>query len=377
LIEQLRRNIHFGEKGHSAIVDKTGRVIAHPNPEWMKEMRDLSKLNIVQKMMAGETGVTEFYSPFVKQQMVAGYTSVPGIGWGIMVPQPKPEVERQVNALLHTQFTWGAIGLVFAFLMAIPLARWITRPINRLAQAADELVANNFDGEIPPQLEHAPKEINQLDIGFRKVVSGLQRSRAEVNDLNKTLQVKIDAATKKLRDANTRLENLAKSDYLTELANRRHFEKTLNELLSKRDELSEPLCIMLIDIDNFKDINDKYGHAAGDAVLVQIAPILEMNMRPTDLVARYGGDEFVIQMSCSAEVGLTRAREIRDYLQKYEFEWQGNKISTTVSIGLLYPDLQSQLSKNIIDIETLLQKADLAMYDAKKRGRNTVVQISY
>ena len=378
VIEQLRRNIHFGEKGHSAIVDKSGHVIAHPNPAWMKEMRDLSNLSIVKKMMAGETGVTEFYSPFVKQQMVAGYTSVPGIGWGIMVPQPKKEVERQVNALLHTQFTWGAIGLIFAFLFAIPLARWITRPINRLAKAADELEVNNFYGEIPAISDHVPKEIRQLDTGFRKVVSGLQRSRSEVNELNKTLQVKIEAATKKLRDANTRLEYLAKSDYLTELANRRHFEKTLNELLSRRDELSEPLCIMLIDIDNFKDINDKYGHAAGDAVLIQIAPILEMNMRPSDLVARYGGDEFVIQMSCSADVGLTRAREIRDYLQNYKFDWQSHKISTTVSIGLLYPELKdSPISNNVIDIETLLHKADTAMYDAKKQGRNTVVQISY
>jgi len=377
LIEKLRKNIHFGEKGHSAIVDKTGHVIAHPNPEWMKEIKDLSHLPVVQLMMEGKTGVTEFFSPFVKQQMVAGYTAVPGIGWGIMVPQPKKEVEAQVNRLLRSQFTWGIIGLVLALILAIPLARWITRPINRLAKAADQLEANSFYGDIPAISQHVPKEISQLDKGFRKVVSGLQHSRAEVYELNQSLQLKIEAATKKLREANSRLEHLAKSDYLTELANRRHFEKTLNQLLAQQNELSEPICIMLIDIDNFKEINDKYGHAAGDAVLVQIAPILKMNMRPNDLVARYGGDEFVIQMNCAAEIGLTRAREIRTYLQNYEFDWQGHKIKTTVSIGLLHPDKHEHLTPAQYDIETLLQKADAAMYDAKKKGRNTVVQISY
>ncbi|WP_455206476.1 sensor domain-containing diguanylate cyclase [Kaarinaea lacus] len=377
LIEQLRKNIHFGEKGHSAIVDKTGHVIAHPNPQWMEEIKDLSDLSVVQLMMDGKTGVTEFYSPFVKQQMVAGYTAVPRIGWGIMVPQPKREVEAQVNALLRSQFAWGIIGLVLALLLAIPLARWITVPINRLAKAADELEANEFYGDIPAISEYAPKEISQLDQGFRKVVSGLQYARAQVSELNQSLQLKIEAATKKLRDANSRLEHLAKSDHLTELANRRHFEKTLNQLLSQLDELSEPICIMLIDIDNFKDINDRYGHAAGDAVLVQIAPILKMNMRPNDLVARYGGDEFVIQMNCAAEIGFSRAREIRTYLQNYDFEWQGHKIKTTVSIGLLHPEKHNGTTPVQYDIETLLQKADAAMYHAKKKGRNTVVQISY
>lgn len=377
LIEAIRKSIQFGEQGHSAFVDNFGKVIAHPNPEWMKEIKDLSHLSIVKLMMEGKTGVTEFYSPFVKEQMVAGYASVPEIGWGIMVPQPKKEIEEQVYTLIRSQFAWGGIGLILAVLLAVPLAHWITRPINRLASATDDLEDNDYNGSIPPISEYVPREVNKLDHGFRKVISGLQQSREEVNELNQSLQIKIEQATQKLREANSRLEHLAKSDHLTELANRRHFEKTLNDLLNREDDAQEPLCLMLIDIDNFKDINDKYGHAAGDAVLIQIAPILKMNMRPNDLVARYGGDEFVIQMNCASEVGMTRAREIRNYLQNYEFEWQGTKIKTTVSIGLLHPDSKNAGEVKKYDIETLLQKADVAMYNAKKKGRNTVVQITY
>jgi len=377
LIEKIRRNIHFGEKGHSAIVDKAGHVIAHPNPGWMQQIRDLSHLSVVQSMMAGKTGVTEFYSPFVKQQMVAGYTAVPEIGWGVMVPQPKSEIEQQVNAMLASQYAWGVIGLVLAILLAIPLARWITQPINRLAKAADYLEQNNFNGELPVISSYAPKEVTQLDKGLRKVISGLQQSREEVNVLNASLKKSIYAATKQLREANSRLEDLAKRDYLTELANRRYFEKSLSRLLSEQSKRRDPICIMLIDIDNFKEINDRYGHAAGDAVLIQIAPILKLNMRTSDIVARYGGDEFVIQMNCDTEVGINRAREIRTYLENYQFSWQDNDITATVSIGLLHPanNLDSDISKH--NIETLLQKADAAMYDAKRQGRNTVVHIGY
>jgi len=377
LIEKIRRNIHFGEKGHSAIVDKTGHVIAHPNPEWMQEIRDLSHLSVIQSMMAGETGVTEFYSPFVKQHMVAGYTAVPDIGWGIMVPQPRREIEQQVNALLASQYAWGGIGFVLAILLAIPLARWITQPINRLAKATASLVDNNFKGELPAISRYAPKEISQLDRGLRNVISGLQQSREEVGTLNTSLKKSIDAATKQLRDANARLEDLAKRDYLTELANRRYFEKSLSKLLNEQHNRRNPICIMLIDIDNFKEINDRYGHAAGDAVLIQIAPILKLNMRTNDIVARYGGDEFVIQMSCETEVGISRAREIRTYLENYQFSWQGNDIPATVSIGLLHPENHHDSDISHHNIESLLQKADTAMYDAKRLGRNTVVHIGY
>ena len=124
-IEKLRQGIRFGEAGHSAIVDNLGHVIAHPNPDWMMHsIKDLSNLDIVKKMMAGQTGVTEFFSPFVKQTMIAGFTAVPQLGWGIMVPQPKAEVDAQVRKIVFAQFSWGLVGLVFALITAHFLGRW-------------------------------------------------------------------------------------------------------------------------------------------------------------------------------------------------------------------------------------------------------------
>ncbi len=106
-IEALRRSIHFGKEGHAAIVDQLGQVIAHPNPDWMQGyVKNLSGLSIVKKMMAGGTGVTEFYSPFKQTEMVAGYTTIAKLGWGVMVPQPKVEITAQIDRMRASQLQW-------------------------------------------------------------------------------------------------------------------------------------------------------------------------------------------------------------------------------------------------------------------------------
>ncbi len=369
LIEKLRRNIHFGERGHSAIVDQHGHVIAHPNPDWMKQMRDLSHLSVVKDMMAGKTGVTEFYSPFVKQNMVAGYTSVPDIGWGIMVPQPKSEVARQVYALLYPQLAWGLLGVLLAIAVGIALTRWITRPLNTLAKYANALAGNDFEGRVPSAAPDAPEEIRQLNYVLSEVITGLQASREEFDNLNRSLHHRVEEATRELSDANIELAQLASCDHLTELANRRHFEHRLTESLGQISGEDQQLCLLLIDVDHFKSINDTHGHAAGDAVLAQIAKILRQSTRQEDLVARYGGDEFMIKMQASREVSRRRAEQILSRIESTPFVWKGHPIKVTLSMGLYcYPG--SELSH-----DELLIKVDKAMYAAKQRGRNRVIEL--
>jgi diguanylate cyclase (GGDEF)-like protein len=370
LIEKLRRNIRFGKRGHSAIVDQYGHVIAHPNPQWMLHMRDLSKWPIVKDMMAGKTGVTEFYSPFVKQEMVAGYAAVPGIGWGVMVPQPKSEVEARVHGLLYAQFGWGLFGLGLALALAVGLTRWIAAPLNRLAGAALELMRNGFHGTLPAASDRAPREVRQLSRAFDDLVGGLQESRSRFDQLNRSLQQRVDEATNELRQANVQLERLARQDHLTRLANRRYFEDRLAKSLKQRRVDDACLCLVLIDIDNFKQINDEFGHAAGDALLVQLSTLLLETTRQADLVARYGGDEFVVNMQCDREIGHQRAADILAAIEQHEFRWGGNQLQVTVSIGLLCHSM-----REIVDSETLLMQVDKALYRAKDEGRNRMVEV--
>ena len=205
ILDELRKGIEFGKDGHSVIVDATGRVISHPNSEWMASIQNISDGKIVQAMMAGETGVTEFYSSWRQEQMVAGYTSIPGIRWGIMVPQPRKEVEAQVYSLLYTQFTWALAGLVLAILLATLLARWITSSMQSLVKAANTLAQNNYQGELPGLNPRAPNEVQQLDNALRHLINGLLTSREEVNDLNKSLQQRIEDAIAQLKITNNQL----------------------------------------------------------------------------------------------------------------------------------------------------------------------------
>jgi diguanylate cyclase (GGDEF)-like protein len=372
LIESIRANVRFGKMGHSAIVDNLGHTVAHPNPKWMAEMRDLSDWPIVQAMMAGKTGVMEFYSPFMKSMMVAGYASVPDIGWGIMVPQPKPEIEAQVSGLMRAHFIWMGFGLLLALVLAVPLVRWITRPINRLAASADRLLKNRFTGELSEPTMVEPREVVQLHLALNALVKGFQLSQTEVKQLNATLQERVNEATSQLRDANQRLERLALSDHLTSLPNRRYFEEALTSTLHRRKTDQQDLCLILIDIDKFKDINDHYGHAAGDEVIKEVAYLLSSTMRNDDLIARYGGDEFIGQLRCSYKVGLERARHIHELIEQHRFDWQGQSIQVTVSIGLLHHD-----GVRGGEMIHLLEAVDKAMYSAKQQGRNQVVEISY
>jgi len=367
-IEKIRSKVKFGKQGHSAIVDQRGHVIAHPNPEWMKEIRDLSDWPIVQSMMAGKTGVTSFYSPFIKENMVAGYAAVPDIRWGIMVPQPESEVAAQVNELMRSHLIWGIAGLLMAIALAIVIARWITRPMNKLASDSYDLLHNGLVGELPSVANDSPREVKQLGNVVQSLVSSLQKSRDEVMALNATLQEKIDGATKKLRETNAQLEEAARTDHLTSLANRHYFEASLSQALSRRTGDIDHVCVMLIDIDHFKQINDSYSHAAGDVVLSQVAGILERSMRQGDMVARYGGDEFVAYMRCTHEIGMNRAKEIREAIMQTAVPWQDKSIHITASIGLY-----CQLLSADIDVGELLEKADKAMYEAKQQGRNRVV----
>ena len=97
-IAKLQGQITFGERGHAAIVDRDGRNIAHPDPNWSRAMKDLSQVKPVRHMILGESGVTEFYSPAVKVDMITGYTIIPDVGWGVMVPQPLQQLSEKAAA---------------------------------------------------------------------------------------------------------------------------------------------------------------------------------------------------------------------------------------------------------------------------------------
>jgi len=155
-------------------------------------------------------------------------------------------------------------------------------------------------------------------------------------------------------------------DALTTLANRPAFDILLAQATAQAQE--SPFCAMFIDLDHFKQVNDTAGHAAGDAVLRDIAKALVAQVRKSDTVARLGGDEFAVLLS---ECPLGHAREIaektRQAVADYGLDWEGRQLSVGASIGLVRVD------GSFVDIAEVLAAADAACYAAKRQGRNRVV----
>jgi len=206
---------------------------------------------------------------------------------------------------------------------------------------------------------------------MRDLVAGFQESRARIHDMNRSLKSSVEEATRQLREANVRLEQQVNSDYLTGLPNRRRFEHHLLSTLRTRKSQDDPLCIISIDIDNFKEINDRHGHAAGDMVLTDVAEILSNAVRSSnDLVARYGGDEFVAQLNCPLAAASERSNKIRREIEEYDFRWGETQVNVTVSIGVLEVKNESEH-----EMESVLHDVDDALYQAKRRGRNTVAKL--
>lgn len=155
----------------------------------------------------------------------------------------------------------------------------------------------------------------------------------------------------------------ADHDFLTKLYNRRFFMEKLEIEYAKAKKKKEKMCCILLDIDKFKDINDQYGHQQGDRILVELSRLLETNIRKTDLLCRFGGEEFlVVLLHTQAEEALGVAEKIRKIVEAYDF----NLKPITISLGIY-----QNMEKDTVD--TFIEKADQAMYQAKISGRNQSV----
>lgn len=164
-----------------------------------------------------------------------------------------------------------------------------------------------------------------------------------------------------------RAEHLAEHDGLTNLFNQRHFVATLNAELAKAAKLHAPVALIMADLDNFKAYNDTHGHLRGDAVLRQIARILTENTRQRDIAARYGGEEFVVILPATGHPGAHRVAEaIRTAVERFDFEGGERSGRITITLGVaVFPN-------DAADAETLIQKADDALYRGKREGKNRV-----
>ncbi len=167
-----------------------------------------------------------------------------------------------------------------------------------------------------------------------------------------------------------RLQRESAFDSLTELYNRRFGMRKLKELVSLAKREKKPLSIAMVDIDDFKKVNDTFGHLAGDYILREIARIIRENIRESDLAMRYGGEEFLVALyDADEELSCSVLERIRSIIEEHGFTFEGNRIDVTVSIGVaaFYPEER-------VAINEVVERADRSLYEAKRLGKNRVIE---
>ena len=188
----------------------------------------------------------------------------------------------------------------------------------------------------------------------------------------KRLQDELDQKNRELEVANKRLRRLSITDGLTELFNHRHMHELLHEEFERTKRSSEPLAVVMLDLDRFKQVNDTYGHPTGDVILYETARLIDDSAREIDMVGRYGGEEFIaILPGTDEEAAAQFAERVRHAVEQYVYRDEATEVRMTLSAGVA-----SFPSGDIDHPESLIKSADEALYSAKESGRNRVVRAS-
>ncbi|MEZ5853340.1 MAG: ATP-binding protein [Hyphomicrobiaceae bacterium] len=195
-IVDLGKAIAFGQKGHAAIVDQHGKVLAHPLPAWIASMRDISKLPVVKRMLAGEQGVETFYSPALKDDMIAGFSSVARAGWGVMVPQPLAELRETAHRIQWSMFLVVAAGIVIAALVGGWMALLLAAPITEVTRAARKMATGDSQVRLKALSAYHPREFCELTTAFNVMADRVAAAR----DAETSARMSADAANATLQE---------------------------------------------------------------------------------------------------------------------------------------------------------------------------------
>jgi len=221
---------------------------------------------------------------------------------------------------------------------------------------ASESLAQANDGEaLRTVIEHLVQSAKEVELNNKKLEARLASSRQEIEQLQQNLEV-------------VRIESL--TDPLTTLANRKYFDAALAKGLTDAIEKNEPLSLLMLDIDHFKNFNDKYGHLTGDQVLRLVALSVKQNVKGQDVAARYGGEEFVVALP---NTSLQSAITVADHIRRAVMTKELMKRSSGERLGRVTVSIGAAVLRGSDTPQRLIERADKCLYAAKRHGRNRVI----
>jgi len=271
------------------------------------------------------------------------------------------------------QLVWAVVGgavLVIALVVAWLVGTALTRRLRAIGAVVDRLADGDFKARCD---EGGPAEIAVIARGFNTMAAKVGSVVHELGDERTALEQQVTGRTRELEQANRLLMDIANRDALTGLANRRRLEMELERNISFSKRTGQPLAVIMMDLDKFKICNDTAGHLVGDNILRAVASTLRSRVRVTDLVVRWGGDEFCILVPATQPQGAIAAAEsLVDAVKE-----------ATSAIALPAPLEPPTASAGVAcypedgeDPHTLILNADAALYQVKATGRGRVLRYS-
>lgn len=284
--------------------------------------------------------------------------------------------EKTATAYRHIFLQHLLAALVFFALLYWRIAARLLDPVYRLLHGLQELRASQATAPVGLKCRDGGEFgeiadlVNQLNSDIYTVREQLQEKVSVANAALVSTVEQLQQRTAELEQALETISRLATTDSLTELPNRRYFEERTQESFVRSCRFDEPLCMVMFDVDKFKQINDTLGHAAGDVVLRELGAVLKSRVRASDVVARLGGDEFAILLLKTTQDEATLfAESLLAKVVAHQFIYDSHIIPVTLSIGVAHFTHPPQ------NIEALYKAADDVLYQAKQRGRNQVATL--
>lgn len=342
------------DKAIVTVVDRKGVILARI-PELAGRVGNKSPIpGITEKILSGRNGMFQTKGMEGYERLWA-YETVADNPDGVIPLRVFVSIPMSViYAEADRAFIRDLVGIALATALLL-IAAWygtdifVLRKVRALLDAAHRVHTGDLGARTG--MRHDGEELSQIGAAFDDMTQALQDRDSE------------------LKQVLSKLNEQATTDPLTGLHNRRYLMDFLERDLKRAARSGTPVAAIILDIDYFKRINDTFGHAAGDLVLTEVARQLKRHIRGSDMVCRYGGEEFVLILpDASLDGARLRAENIRTLVESLDLKYHGQPLGTiTASLGVaLFPD-------HAPEADSLIDAADEALYEAKRTGRNRVI----
>ncbi len=332
-------NIKLFDNGYAFINDDEGNIIYHPNID-ISKLTDENKPKVPAGLLGQKNSVRYTFEGEQKLGVWAKLSN----GMRLNVCVPVSEINGNWKSLIKKIIIVSAVLLIVAVLLTMRFAEKLTKPLRKLTEAAKQVNDGNYDVE----LEHyGDDEVGVLSHTFGQLIEHQKKYIEELNDLNK-----------KLKDDNTTLEAATIRDSLTGVKNRFALRRDYDKYIE------QDIHIMMLDIDDFKGVNDNYGHSVGDYLLKKTGDTL-VDLFGAEYSYRYGGDEFmVIYPGIPEDEFNALVKDLESRLEEIYLETQ--RLPVHFSAGYVF-------GQNLLhdDLRLMLRQADELLYKAKGSGKNT------